>query len=106
MNRRELLERSAAAGLMAAIPFSLGAKEVSTACGGTAAVSNDADSDKSAMPPNPLKPPASGSIQVAFPISKGTIDMDFFGPWSFLGPSLFLAARHSIPTQLRRQKLR
>jgi len=97
MNRRELLQRSAAAGLMAAIPFSLGAKEVSTAGEGTAAVSNDANPAQSVLPPNPLKPPASGSIQVAFPISKGTIDMDFFGPWVIFG-SVFIPGRETFDT--------
>jgi transcriptional regulator GlxA family with amidase domain len=83
MNRRELLQRSAAAGLMAAVPFSLATRRVLAA--GVAGVSNDGASAQSALPPNPLKPPASGSIQVAFLISNSVVDMDFFGPWVIFG---------------------
>src|SRR5271163_2721972 len=73
LTRRELLRASGAASLAAALPFSLpaaqaqqsGAKKVS----GAAAVSN------------PLKPPAEGSIPVAFLISEGAVIIDFCGPW-------------------------
>src|SRR5271156_3346036 len=73
LTRRELLRASGAASLAAALPFSLpaapaqqsGAKKVS----GAAAVSN------------PLKPPAEGSIPVAFLISDGAVVIDFAGPW-------------------------
>src|SRR3984957_4889741 len=73
LTRRELLRASGAASLAAALPFSLpaaqaqqsAAKKVSAA----AAVSN------------PLKPPAEGSIPVAFLISDGAVVIDFAGPW-------------------------
>jgi transcriptional regulator GlxA family with amidase domain len=34
-----------------------------------------------AVEPNPLKPPANGSIPVAFLISEGAVIIDFCGPW-------------------------
>jgi transcriptional regulator GlxA family with amidase domain len=34
-----------------------------------------------AAEPNPLKPPATGSIPVAFVISEGAVVIDFCGPW-------------------------
>jgi putative intracellular protease/amidase/YHS domain-containing protein len=35
--------------------------------------------------PNPLKPPKSGIITVAYPLSRGVIDIDFTGPWAIFG---------------------
>jgi transcriptional regulator GlxA family with amidase domain/YHS domain-containing protein len=37
--------------------------------------------DGSSHAPNPLKPPATGSIPVAFLISEGAVIIDFCGPW-------------------------
>jgi putative intracellular protease/amidase/YHS domain-containing protein len=81
MNRRELLKRSAAAGFMAAVPFSLAAKRIA----GLGASAYGADSSGSAAAQNPLKPPKSGSIPVAYPLSRGVIDIDFAGPWGIFG---------------------
>ena len=83
MNRRELLKGSAAAGCMAAVPFSLAAKRVAGL--GTTAGTGGADSSRSAAAPNPLKPPNSGGITVAYPLSRGVIDIDFTGPWAIFG---------------------
>jgi putative intracellular protease/amidase/YHS domain-containing protein len=39
------------------------------------------EGDQSAVSTNPLKPPAQGSIPVAFLISEGAVIIDFTGPW-------------------------
>src|ERR1700730_17724248 len=83
MNRRELLKRSAAAGFIAAGPFSLATKSVA---GLTASARiGGADSSGSAAAANPLKPPKSGTIAVAYPLFRGVVDIDFTGPWAIFG---------------------
>jgi len=67
MNRREFLQRSAALGALAAIPT------ISTMALSAA--------DSPAAGPAPLKPPAQGSIPVAFLLSEGAVVIDFCGPW-------------------------
>jgi putative intracellular protease/amidase/YHS domain-containing protein len=71
MKRRELLQRSAALGLFAAMPYPTVSK-LSRA---------SADANNSALKPSPLTPPAQGSIPVAFLISDGAVVIDFCGPW-------------------------
>ena len=66
MNRRELLQRTTMFGLVSALPFSR------AATAGTPFAPADT---------NPLKPPAQGSIPVAFVISEGAVIIDFCGPW-------------------------
>ena len=78
MNRRELLKRSAAAGFISAVPFSLAALGDSGRIAGS-------NSSGSVAAPNPLKPPKSGRITVAFPLSRGVVDIDFTGPWAIFG---------------------
>lgn len=76
MKRRELLRRSTALGVMAALP---GSALVSlSACAGAAHGSGVA---KPQTPPVPLKPPVKGSIPVAFLVSEGAVVIDFCGPW-------------------------
>jgi len=83
MNRRELLKRSAATGFIAAVPFSLAADGIvglsASARIGCAEVSG------SATAANSLKPPKSGVIPVAYPLSRGVVDIDFTGPWGVFG---------------------
>lgn len=67
MKRRDLL-KSSALGLISTIPFSRAIAK--------------ADSQAA---PNPLKPPAQGSIPVAFLISDGAVLIDFIGPWEVFG---------------------
>jgi hypothetical protein len=83
MNRRELLKRSAAAGFLAAVPFSHAAKRIAGL--GASARIGGADSSGSAAAVNPLKPPKSGTIEVAYPLSHGVVDIDFTGPWAIFG---------------------
>jgi transcriptional regulator GlxA family with amidase domain len=73
MKRRELLKRSASFGLMAAV-FPVGFAKVHSRAGLMGG-------SESTAPTNPLKPPAEGSIPVAFLISDGAVIIDFCGPW-------------------------
>ena len=76
-SRRELLLASSAFGLAATVPLSLGAARLA----GAEHPSSGDNSVKSAVALSPLKPPASGPINVAFVISKGAVVIDFAGPW-------------------------
>jgi len=70
MNRRELIQRSAALGLSG-----IG----SLAFPGATAETLDAAARSATL--NPLTPPANASIPVAFLISEGAVVIDFCGPW-------------------------
>jgi hypothetical protein len=66
MNRRELLQKTTMFGIVSALPFSRAiAARTHFALGGR----------------KPLKPPAQGSVPVAFVISEGAVIIDFCGPW-------------------------
>ena len=83
MKRRELFKKSAALGFMAAMPFS--PSDPPQADAESSKLSSGVGRGKPAAAPNPLKPPKSGSITVAFPLSRGVIDIDFSGPWAIFG---------------------
>jgi putative intracellular protease/amidase/YHS domain-containing protein len=70
ITRRELLQASAALGYLASTPFSAAASALGRI-----------EAARSSAVPNPLKPPAEGSIPVAFLISDGAVVIDFCGPW-------------------------
>jgi putative intracellular protease/amidase/YHS domain-containing protein len=70
ITRRELLQASVALGCLAAAPISV-----------TASETGSTDVARSSGVANPLKPPAEGSIPVAFLISDGAVVIDFCGPW-------------------------
>lgn len=72
LTRREWLQASAALGCLAATPFS---------ALGSVSESGIREPAESSAPSNPLKPPAVGSIPVAFLISDGAVVIDFCGPW-------------------------
>ena len=73
MKRRELLKGAAAFGFASALPISIAR---------SATTSEAVPKGNSALPTaNPLKPPAEGSIPVAFVISDGAVMIDFAGPW-------------------------
>jgi hypothetical protein len=78
-NRRTLLKSSAAVGFASAIA-SLGVGEVFGSESTTEAKRNS-DDEEPAGRPNPLVPPAQGSIPAAFVISEGAVVIDFCGPW-------------------------
>ena len=71
MKRRELFKGAAAAGVIAAIRSS----SMGAAPGTTKAATS------ASRGPAPLKPPAKGSVPVAFLISDGAVIIDFCGPW-------------------------
>jgi transcriptional regulator GlxA family with amidase domain len=52
-----------------------------------------------AVEPNPLKPPANGSIPVAFLISEGAVIIDFCGPWEVFR-DVTVAGRQDHPFRL------
>jgi putative intracellular protease/amidase len=95
MNRRELLKRSAAAGFIAAVPFSLAAKSVAGL--GPSARIGGADPCGSAATANPLKPPKSGTIPVAYPLCRGVVDIDFTGPWAIFGSVMLPGGNMTSP---------
>jgi putative intracellular protease/amidase/YHS domain-containing protein len=71
MNRRKLLQSTAMFSVVRAIPRSFASVVGSELAG----------ADQAAIAPNPLRPPAAGSIPVAFLISEGAVVIDFCGPW-------------------------
>ena len=79
MNWRGLLKTTGEFGLLAVITF-WGLGELS-AGSSPARVPAAPEGNQSAVKTNPLKPPAQGSIPVAFLISEGAVMIDFTGPW-------------------------
>jgi putative intracellular protease/amidase/YHS domain-containing protein len=75
---RRLLNPTVELGLLAAITLVvLGQLSGSN----PAKTASSPENDQSAVKTNPLKPPAQGSIPVAFLISEGAQMIDFAGPW-------------------------
>jgi transcriptional regulator GlxA family with amidase domain len=92
MKRRDFLKGSATAGLIAAIPsLGLGGKVGRPGGGG--------GTEKPAADPNPLKPPAHGSMPVAFLISEGAVVIDFCGPWEVFH-EVYVPGRNEEPFRL------
>jgi putative intracellular protease/amidase/YHS domain-containing protein len=79
MKRRDLLQGAAAFGLLAAAPFSAAARLFASPL--QAAAPAGGKGVQPASRPNPLTPPAQGSIPVAFLLSAGAVVIDFCGPW-------------------------
>jgi putative intracellular protease/amidase/YHS domain-containing protein len=78
MTNGRLLNTTAEFGLLAAITLTV----LSQLFGSNPAKApGGAQAGQSAVTTNPLKPPAQGSIPVAFLISKGAVMIDFTGPW-------------------------
>jgi len=75
----ELTKTVAEFSVMAAIALS-GIGELS-ASSNPAEAATAPDANKPAIKANPLKPPAQGSIPVAFLVSEGAVIIDFCGPW-------------------------
>ena len=78
MNWRGLLNTGPELGLLAAIALTVFAQGSGS---NPAKAPNGAQGAESAVQTNPLKPPAEGSIPVAFLISEGAQVIDFTGPW-------------------------
>ncbi len=73
MKRRQFLKTTTGFGLMAALPAS-----ARRALAASLHTDGGATATKSVIP---LKPPAQGSIPVAFLLSDGAVVIDFCGPW-------------------------
>jgi hypothetical protein len=73
MNRRELLQNSAALSVATAIPLAASGLAISADSAGTPGVPGAA----AAVEPSRFRPPAEGSIPVAFLISRGAVVIDF-----------------------------
>src|SRR6202165_2789484 len=78
MNRRELLQNSAAISVTAAIPLAAASLVAMSA---NSARTPGMPGAAAAVEPMPRRPPAEGSIPVAFLISRGAVVIDFCGPW-------------------------
>jgi putative intracellular protease/amidase/YHS domain-containing protein len=74
---RKLLNPIAELGLLAAIALLV----LGQMSGSPAKSPSASDANKTAVDTNPLKPPAQGSIPVAFLLSEGAQVIDFAGPW-------------------------
>src|SRR5258706_24852 len=96
MNRRELLQRSAAFSFIAAIPVSIPRTESSTL---TMQLSDAIPSENPSAVSNSLKPPTQGSIPVAFLVSEGAVIIDFCGPWAVF-QNVSIAGRKDDPFRL------
>jgi len=59
----------------------------------------DGGSDANIRGASPLKPPAQGSIPVAFVISKGAVVIDFCGPWAVF-ETVYVPGREESPFRL------
>jgi len=98
MKRRELLQGAAAFGVLAAMPFAAASKLLASTRA-AAAPAADAPGKHPQARPNPLKPPAEGSIPVAFLVSEGAVVIDFCGPWEVFQDAL-VTGRQEAPFQL------
>jgi putative intracellular protease/amidase/YHS domain-containing protein len=100
MKRRELLQGAAAFGVLAAMPFSAAGKLLASARAAAAPASGaDAPGKHPQARPNPLTPPAQGSIPVAFLVSEGAVVIDFCGPWEVFQDAV-VPGRQEAPFRL------
>jgi len=78
ISRRRLLSAAPEFGLLAAITLTVLGQLFGSS---PASAPSGAQGNQSVVKANPLKPPAQGSIPVAFLISEGAQVIDFTGPW-------------------------
>jgi putative intracellular protease/amidase/YHS domain-containing protein len=82
LNRREPLKAMAKIGRIVAVAAALSVAGQLVASSGPAhPAAASPGTGQEAAKVSPLKPPAHGSIPVAFLISKGAVMIDFVGPW-------------------------
>ena len=97
LNGKELLQRAVDFGLIAAIAiFVIGQLSANAA---TPDANRSSGDNKQAVTANALKPPAQGSIPVAFLISEGAVIIDFCGPWEVFR-DVNIAGRHDAAFRL------
>src|SRR5438093_1918971 len=94
---RELLKKVVGFGLITAAALSIIGKL--SASSGAAEAASSSDGNKSVVEANPLKPPAQGSIPVAFLISEGAVMIDFSGPWEVF-QDVMIPGRQDHPFRL------
>jgi putative intracellular protease/amidase/YHS domain-containing protein len=95
MKRREFIQESAAFGLLAAMPaFRLAGLLPA------AATAHEKTSNAPSTVLNPLTPPRSGQIPVAFVISDGVVMIDFAGPWEVFQDVLIPARGRTMDEQM------
>jgi putative intracellular protease/amidase/YHS domain-containing protein len=96
-NRTRLLKTAAKFALLAAITlWSLGELSASQS---PATAPRGPEAGQPAVKTNPLKPPAEGSIPVAFVISNGAQVIDFAGPWEVF-QDVMIPSRREPPFRL------
>ena len=78
ITNRRLLNPTAELGLLAAITVMVLGELLGS---NPAKVPSASEGNQAVVKTNPLKPPAQGSIPVAFLISEGAQMIDFAGPW-------------------------
>jgi putative intracellular protease/amidase/YHS domain-containing protein len=97
INRRRLLKTTGKFGLLAAITFwALGELSASSS---PATAPSGSEGGQPAVKTTPLKPPAQGSIPVAFVIANGAQVIDFTGPWEVF-QDVMVPARSEPPFRL------
>jgi putative intracellular protease/amidase/YHS domain-containing protein len=79
MKGKRFLRAMPRLGLIAAIALSVAGKHFASST--PAETAGNSGANKQAAKTNPLRPPAHGSIDVAFLISEGAVMIDFSGPW-------------------------
>lgn len=96
INWRRLLRTAPEFGLLAAITLTVLGQLFGS---NPAKAPSGAQGDQSAANTNPLKPPAEGSMPVAFLISEGAVMIDFTGPWEVF-QDVMIPGRAEHPFQL------
>ena len=96
INWRRLLRTAPEFGLLAAITLTVLGQLFGS---NPAKAPSGAQGDQSAANTNPLKPPADGSMPVAFLISEGAVMIDFTGPWEVF-QDVMIPGRAEHPFQL------
>jgi transcriptional regulator GlxA family with amidase domain len=97
MKRRELLKSAAAFGFVATMP----SPDFDELWGGSDQLAKPRaeNEGKPLAIANSLKPPAEGSIPVAFLLSEGAVVIDFCGPWEVFG-NVMVPGRADHPFRL------
>ena len=94
-NHRQLCKRAAQLFLLALLALSAVAQVLAASSAAEIAKPEDTAAAKAA----PIKPPAQGSIPVAFLISEGAVIIDFTGPWEVF-QDVDIPGRHDAPFRL------
>ena len=95
MKRRDFIRSSAALGVLTALPSCARESKVTQAASEPAAAS-----ERPLSISNPLQAPAHGNIPVAFVISRGTVMIDFAGPWEVFNNVMIPSRGSSMEDQM------